>query len=93
MRAKQRYAASSRSATRVAQLDKLRSHMVPFAGFFAPAPCFWHHLLATIFLTMSASATHAPAEIFGASMIATIVVVERVVVSGPLRRPGCGICV
>jgi len=37
------------------------------------------------------AATHAPAEIFGASMIGAIIVVERVVVSGLLRRAECGI--
>jgi hypothetical protein len=36
------------------------------------------------------AATHASAEI-GATMINTIVVAKRVVVSGLLRRAGCGI--
>jgi hypothetical protein len=34
--------------------------------------------------------THASAEIVGLAMIASIVVVERVVVSGLLRRVECG---
>jgi hypothetical protein len=37
-----------------------------------------------------ASATHASAGILGATMIVTIIVVERVVVKGPLRRAECG---
>jgi len=36
------------------------------------------------------AATHASAEIFGHTMIAAIVVVARVVVSGLLRRVECG---
>jgi hypothetical protein len=38
-----------------------------------------------------AAATHASAGILGATTIATIVVVERVVVSSLLRRAECGI--
>ena len=34
--------------------------------------------------------THATAEIFGLAMIIKIIVVERVVVSGLLRRVECG---
>jgi hypothetical protein len=34
--------------------------------------------------------THASADLFGLAMIDTIIVVERVVVSGLLRRVGCG---
>jgi hypothetical protein len=64
-------------AARVPQLDKLRSRVVPFAGFITR---FRNTQL------MSA-ATHASAEI-GAT---TIVVAKRVVVSGLLRRAGCGI--
>jgi hypothetical protein len=64
-------------AARVPQLDKLRSRVVPFAGFITRF---------RITQLMSA-ATHASAEI-GAT---TIVVAKRVVVSGLLRRAGCGI--
>jgi hypothetical protein len=38
-----------------------------------------------------AAATHAPAGVLGATMIATIIVVERVAVSSLLRRAKCGI--
>jgi hypothetical protein len=37
------------------------------------------------------AATHAPAGILGATMIVTILVVERVAVSGLPRRAECGI--
>jgi len=37
------------------------------------------------------AATHASAELPGAAMIAAIIVVERVIVTGLLRRAGCGI--
>jgi hypothetical protein len=37
------------------------------------------------------AATHASAEIFGVTMIPAIIVVERVVVFGLLRRAECGI--
>jgi hypothetical protein len=37
------------------------------------------------------AATHASAGILGATTIVTIAVVERVVVSGLLRRAECGI--
>jgi hypothetical protein len=67
-------------ATRVPQLDKLRSRVVPFAGFITR---FRNTQL------MSA-ATHASADLLGATTIA-IVVAKRVVVSGLLRRAGCGI--
>jgi hypothetical protein len=67
-------------ATRVPQLDKLRSRVVPFAGFITRF---------RITQLMSA-ATHASAEP-GATMIGMIVVAKRVVVSGLLRRAGCGI--
>lgn len=71
--------------TRVAQLDKLRSRMVPFAGFNAPnqtrQPFTLRHMLAV---------THASAETVGLAMIASIIVVARVVVSGLPRRVECG---
>ena len=73
--------ASDAALTRVAQLDKLRSRVVPFAGFITR---FRNTQL------MSA-ATHASADLFGATMINAIVVAKRVVVSGLLRRAGCGI--
>jgi hypothetical protein len=37
------------------------------------------------------AATHASADLFGATMINAIVVAKRVVVSGLLRLAGCGI--
>jgi hypothetical protein len=37
------------------------------------------------------AATHASAELIGATVITAIIVVKRVVVSGLLRRAGCGI--
>ena len=67
-------------ATRVPQLDKLRSRVVPFAGFITR---FRTH-------TLMSAATHASAE-FGATTIVAIVVAKRVVVSGLLRQAGCGI--
>ena len=36
------------------------------------------------------AATHASADLFGLTMIDAIIVVERVVVSGLLRRVECG---
>jgi hypothetical protein len=62
--------------------------MVPFAGFIASLQT--HEPFTRRYNQAMPAVTHASAEIVGLAMIVAIIVVERVVVSGLLRRVECG---
>jgi hypothetical protein len=81
-----RGAESLRHATN-AQRQEYRS-LTSCAAVWCHSQAFLHG--STLIQLMSA-ATHASADLLGATMIVTIVVAKRVVVSGLLRRAGCGI--